>query len=112
MTTITDEFMQEMLTTTQQYCIMILKAGPISNPPDRDKIIWEHGRRNFMLRADGLLPIVCPIADGSGVSGIGIFSASVEEVRKIMEEDPAVKAGVFTYELHPCRSFPGDSLPK
>jgi hypothetical protein len=28
-----------------------------------------------------------------------------------MDEDPAVKAGVFVYEVHPCRSFPGDSLP-
>jgi hypothetical protein len=25
--TITDEFMQQMLKTTRQYCIMILKAG-------------------------------------------------------------------------------------
>jgi len=28
-----------------------------------------------------------------------------------MDEDPAVKEGIFTYELHPCRSFPGDCLP-
>jgi hypothetical protein len=28
-----------------------------------------------------------------------------------MEDDPGVKAGVFVYEVHPCRSFPGDSLP-
>ena len=111
MTTISDEFMREMLTATRQYCIMILKAGPNHNHPDREKIVWEHGRRNFALRADGLLPIVCPIADGSSVSGIGIFNASVEEVRKIRDEDPGVKAGIFVYELHPCRSFPGDCLP-
>ncbi len=75
-------------------------------------IIWEHGRRNFELRAAGILPIVCPVTDESDVAGIGIFNASVEETRKIMEEDPGVQAGVFIYELHPCRSFPGASLPK
>ena len=28
-----------------------------------------------------------------------------------MDADPAVQAGVLTYELHPVRSFPGSSLP-
>jgi hypothetical protein len=46
------------------------------------------------------------------VTGIGIFDASIEEVQKIMDEDPGVKAGVFVYEAYACRSFPGDSLPK
>lgn len=28
-----------------------------------------------------------------------------------MDDDPAVKAGIFIYETHPCFSFPGDKLP-
>jgi hypothetical protein len=111
MTPITDEFMQQMLAKTRQYCIMILKAGPKKHEAGAEKIIWEHGRRNFTLHADGVLSLVCPISDGSDVSGIGIFNAPAEEVKKIMDEDPAVKAGVFVYEVHVCRSFPGDSLP-
>jgi hypothetical protein len=111
MTTISDEFMQQMMLTTRSYCIVILKAGPNKHQDGVEKIIWEHGRRNFVLRADGVLSIVCPISDGSDVSGIGIFNASVEEMQKIMDEDPGVQAGVFIYEIHPCRSFPGDSLP-
>jgi len=112
MTPITDEFMQQMLSQTKQYCIVILKAGPQKHMEGAEKIIWEHGRRNFALRADGLLPIVCPISDGSDISGIGIFNTPIEEVKKIMDDDPGVKAGVFVYELHPCRSFPGSTLPK
>ena len=77
-----------------------------------EKIIWEHGRRNFELRANGVLSIVCPVSDGSDVSGIGIFNAPVEEVKKIMDVDPGVQAGVFVYEIHACRSFHGDSLPE
>jgi hypothetical protein len=49
------------------------------------------------LRAEGVLSIVCPISDGSDVAGIGIFNASVEEVKSIMDEDPGAKAGVFVY---------------
>ena len=112
MTTITDEFMRQMLSTSKNYCIVILKAGPHKNQDGAEKIIWEHGRRNFALRADGVLSIVCPISDGSNVSGVSIFNAPVEEVKKIMDEDPGVKAGVFIYETHACRSFPGDCLPK
>ena len=112
MTAITDEFMREMLLTTKLYCIVILKAGPNKHEPGADKIIWEHGRRNFALRAEGVLSIICPVNDGSDVSGVGIFNATVEEVRRIMDEDPGVQAGVFVYELHPCRSFPGDGLPQ
>lgn len=113
MATITDEFMQQMLTTSRNYCIVILKAGPNKSMDGVDKIIWEHGRRNFELRADGLLSIVCPVPpDGGDVNGIGIFNASVEEVKQLMDEDPGVKAGVFVYEAHGCRSFPGDSLPE
>ncbi|MGA3199019.1 MAG: hypothetical protein ABSD89_06380 [Halobacteriota archaeon] len=111
MTTITDEFMKQMLSKTKQYCIVILEAGPNRYEEGMEKIIWEHGRRNFALRADCVLSIVCAVSDGSNVSGVGIFNAPVEEVRKIMDEDPGVKAGVFVYEMHACRSFPGDNLP-
>lgn len=108
---ITDDFMRSMLAATKTYSILILKAGPNRQMPGVEKIVWEHARRNFQLRADGLLSIVCPVMDGSEVSGIGIFNAGVEETRALMDEDPGVQAGVFVYEVHPSRSFPGDSLP-
>src|SRR5437868_14267836 len=99
MTTFTDELMRQMISKTRQYCIVILKAGPNNQTDVAEKIIWEHGRRNFELRADGVLPVVCPISDGSAVSGIGIFNATVEEVKKIMDEDPGVKALILTHIL-------------
>ncbi len=111
MTPITDEYMRQMLPTAKTYCLMILKAGPKRHQPGAEKIIWEHGRRNFALRADGVMPIVCPVGDGSDVCGIGLFVTGLEETRHIMDEDPGVKAGIFVYELHACRSFPGISLP-
>ncbi len=110
MTIITDEYMKQMHSKTKQYVICILKTGPKRNQSGVEKIIWEHGRRNYQLRADGILCIVCPVTDGSDVTGIGIFNAGIDEVKKIMDEDPGVKAGVFIYELHSGRSFPGDSL--
>jgi hypothetical protein len=111
MTTITDDYMREMLGKTRSYSVVILKVGPHRNDPGADKVIWEHGRRNFQLRADGLLSIVCPIADGTDHAGIGIFNAGLEQTRQIMDGDPAVQAGVLVYVVHTCRGFPGSSLP-
>jgi hypothetical protein len=108
---ITDDYMKQMITKTKEYTIVILKAAQKRNVPETEKIIWEHARRNFSLREEGKLSIVCPINDETEVKGIGIFSTSEEETKKIMDEDPAVKAGIFIYETHPCRSFPGDMLP-
>jgi hypothetical protein len=75
-----------------------------------DALIWEHGRRNFSLRADGLLSIVCPVTDDTELCGVAIFNTSVERARQLMDEDPGVQAGVFSYEVHPVRGFPGDTL--
>ena len=109
---ITDEYMKRMMIETKEYTIVILTAAQKRNELETEKIIWEHGRRNFSLREEGKLSIVCPINDETEVKGVGIFTTSVEETRRIMDEDPGVKAGIFTYEVHPCRSFPGDTLPE
>ena len=108
---ITDEFMKEMISKTKNYCIVLLKHRPNWNMAGADKIIWEHGRRNFALKMSGALPIVCPVSDGSDLSGIGIFNTKADELKIIMDEDPGVKEGIFIYEIRPCWSFPGSSLP-
>jgi hypothetical protein len=110
-TTITDDSMREKLAHTKSYTVIILKATEKFHEPGAEKVIWEHGRRNFQLREDGLLAIVCAINDGSGVTGVGIFNATPEETKQIYDEDPAVQQGIMTFEVHPCQAFPGDSLP-
>jgi hypothetical protein len=104
--------MREMLNKTEAYTLVILKAAQNLNEPEVKELIWEHGRKNFSLREEGKLSIVCPVIDGTDVKGVGIFSTGEEETRKIMEDDPAAKAGIFTHEIHLCRSFPGDMLPE
>lgn len=111
MPTITDEYMRAELARSKAYSVVLLKATPRRREPGADAIVTEHGRRNLELRASGVLSIVCPITDDSGWSGIGIFNAPPEEVAVIMEGDPGVRAGIFTYEVHTGRSFPGDRLP-
>jgi hypothetical protein len=111
MTAISNEYMQEMMTKSRNYNLVILMKGLNYEQPDARSVIWEHARRNFQLRADGKLSIVCPVADSSDVRGIGIFNADENELKEIMDEDPGVKSGIFIYQIYPVRSFPGDQLP-
>lgn len=104
--------MQGMLAKAKPYTILILHKTPKRDEPGADLVIREHARRNFQLRRDGKLCVVCPIRDESDVAGIGIFVTSVDETRRLYEEDPAVKAGILTFEVHASRSFPGDALAK
>lgn len=107
---VTDEFMLEMRGKTRQYTVMLLKATPKLREPGADALAWEHGRRTHALRLQGILSIVGPVTDGGELCGIGIFNATPEEAARIMDDDPGVRAGIFTYEVHSIRSLPGDRL--
>jgi hypothetical protein len=111
MTTYTDNMMRERLATAASYTLAVLRHGAQYGTTGADKIIWEHGRRNMELQAEGVMPIVCPVGDETDLAGIGIFADGLDEVRKILDGDPAVQAGVLSYTVHPCRGFPGSALP-
>ncbi|MGE5242947.1 MAG: hypothetical protein ACM3SQ_01800 [Betaproteobacteria bacterium] len=81
MTVIDDAFVQKMLGQTKPYCVAILRATDTFAEPGAQAVVWEHGRRDFQLRADGVL-----------------------------HDDPCVRAGLFTYDLYQSLSFPEDSL--
>ena len=113
---VTDEMLRDALQRTRPYTVCILKATPAFQPPGPAResrvadLIWGHGKRNYALYLAGLMPIVCPIGDGSGTTGISIFDADPDGADQIMRHDPAVKAGLFTYEIHPTQTFPESTL--
>lgn len=110
-TTYTDEMMRERLRQARGYTLVVLRRTDRYGMAGTDQIIWEHGRRNMVLQADGQLAIVCPVGDDTGLAGVGIFVDDPDTVRSIMDGDPAIRAGVLSYTVHACRSFPGSALP-
>lgn len=107
---ISDEEMRSRLSAAKPYTAMVLRTTDRFVRPDVDPIVWEHGRRNMALVDVGLLPIVLPVTDDSGLAGFGIFALAAEDVKKVMDADPGVRAGIFTYDVHPARGFPGSAL--
>jgi len=108
---ITDDYMRKMLRTTKRYTLVILHRTSRRSEPGADRIVWEHGRRNFELRKNGCLCIVGPVVrDETDVTGLCLFYTGLKRTKRIMNEDPAVQAGIFTYEAHVIEGFPGDAL--
>ena len=109
---ISDDTMRERLGGAREYTAVLLRKTERFVRPDVDPIVWEHGRRNMALVEQGVLAIVLPVSDDPGDwAGLAIFTPGPGEVAEIMDHDPAVSAGILTYELHPVRGFPGSVLP-
>jgi predicted ester cyclase len=113
---VTDQMLREALHGVRRYTVCILKAGPGYQEPGPARegrvadLIWEHGKRNYALYLAGLMRIICPVGDGSGTTGVSMFDADPDETDQIMRQDPGVKAGLFTYELHQTQTFPESTL--
>lgn len=58
----------------------------------------------------GFLSIVLPVSDDSGLAGLGVFALTPEETVTVLDDDPGVRAGIFTYDVHPVHGFPGSAL--
>ena len=112
MITITDAQIRDWWESTAPYTIMILSNRSRHEAvPDRKAIIRAHERRMIALHADGVLPIVCPARDRGELAGVAIFAADPDQTARIMDEDPGVRAGLYSYQVHPCSSVPGSVLP-
>jgi hypothetical protein len=110
MAIITDEYFKERHSKLKEYTMVLLKPTERTKEKGIESLIMEHARNNMALQEDGLLSIVCPVSGNYDISGLYIFNVPLDEVRKIMDGDPAVAAGIFQYDIYPCKGFSGDTL--
>lgn len=99
----------------KQYWFVMLVKGK-----DRDKItdtavirkLQEGHMANMQVMADmGKLIVAGPFGDDGNWRGIFIFdAASKEEVEKLLQTDPAIKAGRMDYEIHPWWTAKGTTF--
>ncbi len=92
------------------YYFVLLKKGPHRNQDSvtAAKIQKGHIDNINQLAAAGKLNVAGPFLDEGDLRGIFIFdSGSEEEVRKMVDNDPAVKAGRLVYEIHPWMTQKG-----
>jgi len=71
----------------------------------------EHGKYMLGLYIKGSMKLAGPLTDNAG--GAVLLDVSDEaEARTIVANDPAVRSGIFVYELHPWKLQPWDEFAK
>lgn len=91
---------------SERHYVYMLK--PVNVPMDEimttenEQAMTDHFNRLKVMLAEGRLVLAGPCEDEA--FGVVIFTAeSDEDAERIMNDDPAVLAGLMTAELHPFR---------
>src|SRR5207253_7306377 len=97
--TATDEKQQIAPKTT---FLVIYRPGPAWLP---GKSVWEqplkeHGKYMLDLYAKGWMKVARPLTDNAG-GAVVLEVAGEHQAKATVAADPAVKSGIFVYEMHP-----------
>lgn len=90
----------------KSYVLCILKTGPNDakvTGKDRDAAFAGHMSNMGRLANEGKLTVAGPFMNNDlSFRGLFIFNVtSIEDAKKLVKTDPAVKAGIFIYDLLP-----------
>jgi uncharacterized protein YciI len=97
------------------YIVGFLERGPNWTPgvTEETKKIQAGHMANIRKMADtGKLLVAGPFTDGGDLRGMFIFKeTTMEEARKMVDDDPSVKAGRLVLRLHPWFAAKGLNVP-
>lgn len=90
----------------KNYVFVILKTGPADanfKGKERDDIFAGHMANIGRLADEGKLAVAGPFGKNEkGYRGLYIFNvATIDEAKKLVETDPAVKAGILIADMTP-----------
>lgn len=98
----------------RQYVFVLLKAGPNRGQPEDEMQTIQDGHLAHLAKMQelGFLVMAGPMGDDSELRGICVYNVNnLEEVEKLVNEDPAIKSGRLIAEIHPWWAARGSSLP-
>lgn len=93
--------------------LVIYRPGPawLAGKLVSEQPLKEHGKYMLSLYVKGSMKLAGPLTDNAG--GAVVLAVTDElEAKAIVAEDPAVKSGIFTYEMHPWKLQPWDEFAK
>ena len=86
----------------RQFVMVVLKTGKtkIKDADERKKVFDGHFSNMSRLAEEGKLVLAGPFIEGGDKRGLFVFDVeTIEEAEELVKTDPAIKAGVFEYEL-------------
>lgn len=97
----------------KKYFMAFLKEGPTRDQSPEEAVIIQNGHLGYMnqLADENKLSIAGPFGDDGEIRGIVIYNVpTLEEATELVKNDPAVKAGRLTIEVHPWWAAKGSTL--
>jgi uncharacterized protein len=89
----------------EQYSLVLLKRGQEWNPdaPKFAEVMKQHHSFVKQMMDQGNLAIAGPFPfnDQGELRGVAIYRVGVEQTAKLTQDDPIVKGGLLTTEIHP-----------
>ena len=97
------------------YYLGLLRKGNARTPnstPELQKLQEAHLNHLTSPAKSGKPVMAGPLTDNGDVRGIMVFvTETLEEAKRLAEQDPAVKAGRLKVEIHPWFAKSGSMLP-
>src|SRR5215470_12756998 len=93
--------------------LVLYRPGPawLTGKSVMEQPLKEHGKYMLSLYIKGSMKLAGPLTDNAG--GAVLLEVSDEaEAKAIVANDPAVKSGVFVFEMHPWKMQQWDELAK
>ena len=100
-------------TATKTTYLVLYRPGPawLTGKSVMEQPLKEHGKYMLSLYIKGSMKLAGPLSDNAG--GAVLLEVSHEaEAKAIVENDPAVRSGVFVYEMHPWKLQPWGEFEK
>jgi uncharacterized protein YciI len=95
----------------QTFYLVFLKTGPHWKTTDtsaRMAILRQHLDHVLELGTTGQEVLAGPLENADPLAGVAVYSVDdAKKATELAETDPAVKAGVFSYEIHPWYAAKG-----
>ncbi|MGO9220375.1 MAG: YciI family protein [Streptosporangiaceae bacterium] len=97
------------------YQVVLLRhtaAGRNFDEETRERIFREHFAYTLSLLAGGDQLAAGPVDDGPAevedICGLGVYQKdSLDEVRRLIEQDPGVQQGLYRFDVMTWRTAPG-----
>jgi Uncharacterized protein conserved in bacteria len=82
--------------------LVVYRPGPawLTGKSVMDQPLKEHGKYMLSLYIKGSMKLAGPLTDNAG-GAVLLEVSDEEEAKAIVANDPAVKSGIFLYEMHP-----------
>src|SRR6476620_25982 len=100
-------------TATKATYLVLYRPGPawLTGKSVMEQPLKEHGKYMLSLYIKGSMKLAGPLTDNAG--GAVLLEVSNEaEAKAIVANDPAVKSGIFVYEMHPWKLQPWEEFAK